>query len=103
MTIGPFTTYAPPGVYTQTILDPVVGQLLGGLRVPVLIGVGQETLTQTDVEMIRGSSSFADTPIFGEDPTGHWVVGGTPNNPVLGPQDGSRPAFRVRNYPIVTG
>lgn len=103
MTIGPFTTYAPPGVYTQTILDPVVGQLLGGLRVPVLIGVGQETLTQTDVEMIRGSSSFADTPIFGEDPTGHWVVGGTPNNPVLGSQDGSRPAFRVRNYPIVTG
>jgi hypothetical protein len=103
MTIGPFTTYAPPGVYTQTILDPVVGQLLGGLRVPVLIGVGQETLTQTDVEMIRGSSSFADTPIFGEDPTGRWVVGGAPNNPVLGSQDGGRAAFRVRNYPIVDG
>ncbi len=103
MTIGPFTTYAPPGVYTQTIVDPVVGQLLGGLRVPVLIGVGQETLTQTDVEMIRGSSSFADTPIFGEDPTGRWVVGGTPNNPVLGQQDGGRASFRVRNYPIVTG
>jgi len=103
MTIGPFTTYAPPGVYTQTILDPVVGQLLGGLRVPVLIGVGQETLTQTDVEMIRGSSSFADTPIFGEDPTGRWVIGGPPSNPTLGAQDGSRAAFRVRNYPIVTG
>jgi len=103
MTIGPFTTYAPPGVYTQTIVDPVVGQLLGGLRVPVIIGVGQETLTQTDVEMIRGSSSFADTPIFGEDPTGRWVVGGTANNPILGQQDGSRASFRVRNYPIVTG
>lgn len=103
MTIGPFTTYAPPGVYTQTIVEPVVGQLLGGLRIPVLIGVGQETLTQTDVEMIRGSSSFADTPIFGEDAAGRWVVGGTPNNPVLGAQDGSRSTFRVRNYPIVDG
>lgn len=103
MAIGPFTTYAPPGVYAQTIVEPIVGQLLGGLRVPVLIGVGQETLTQTDVEMIRGSSSFADTPIFGEDVSGRWVVGGTSNNPVLGVQDGSRSTFRVRNYPIVDG
>jgi hypothetical protein len=103
MGIGPFTTYAPPNVYTQTITEPVVGQLLGGLRVPVLIGVGQETLTQTDIEMIRGSSSFADTPIFGEDPTGRWVVGGTATNPILGNQDGNRTQFRVRNYPIVDG
>lgn len=103
MTIGPFTTYAPPGVYVQTTTEPAVGQLLGGLRVPVLIGVGQETLSQTDVEMIRGSSSFADTPIHGEDPTGRWVTGGTSINPTLGNQDGTRTQFKVRNFPIVDG
>jgi hypothetical protein len=101
--IGPFTTYAPPNVYTQTIVEPVFGQVLGGLRIPVLIGVGQETLTQTNIEMVRGSSSVADTPIFGEDPSGHWVVGGTNTNPILGNQDGNRVKFRVRNYPIVDG
>ncbi|HEY8096137.1 MAG TPA: hypothetical protein VIE65_08585 [Methylobacter sp.] len=103
MPIGPFTTYAPPGVYTRTITEPVVSQLLGGLRVPVLIGVGQETLSQTDFEMVRGSSSSADTPIFGEDPTARWVIGGTPQHPVLGDQDGTRTQFKVRNFPIVDG
>lgn len=103
MPIGPFTTYAPPGVYTRTITEPVVGQLLGGLRVPVLIGVGQETLSQTDFEMVRGSSSSADTPIFGEDPSGRWVIGGTSLHPVLGVQDGTRTRFKVRNFPIVDG
>jgi hypothetical protein len=90
MGIGPFTTYAPPGVYTRSVIEPVVGQLLNGLRVPLLIGVGQETLTQSDYEMIRGSSSVADTPIFGEDPTGRWVTGGTASNPTIGLQDGNR-------------
>lgn len=103
MGIGPFTTYAPPGVYTQTIVDPIIGQLLAGLRVPVIIGVARETLSQSNVEIIRGSSALADTPIFGEDAAGHWVVGGTPSNPTLGNQDGSRTTFRVRNYPIVDG
>jgi hypothetical protein len=103
MTIGPFTTYAPPGVYTRTITEPIIGQLLGGLRIPVIIGVGQETIAQTDFEIIRGSSSVADTPIFGEDPSGRWVLGGTPANPTLGAQDGNRLQFRVRNFPIVDG
>ena len=103
MTIGPFTTYAPPGVYTRTVTEPVVGQLLGGLRIPVLIGVGQETISQNDFELIRGSSSVADTPIFGEDPSGRWVTGGTANNPTLGNQDGNLSQFRVRNFPIVDG
>jgi len=103
MPIGPFTTYAPPGVYTRTLQEPVVGQLLGGLRIPVLIGVGQETLSQTDFELVRGSSSSADTPIFGEDPSGRWVVSGPANNPVLGVQDGNRATLKVRNYPIVDG
>lgn len=103
MPIGPFTTYAPPGVYTRTLQEPVVGQLLGGLRIPVLIGVAQEALSQTDFELVRGSSSSADTPIFGEDPSGRWVVGGPPNNPTLGVQNGNRATLKVRNYPIVDG
>lgn len=103
MAIGPFTTYAPPGVYTQTLIEPIVGNVLAGLRVPVLIGVGQETLTQNNIELVRGSSSAADTPLFGEDPSGRWLVGGTNALPILGNQDGSRFSFRVRNYPIVDG
>lgn len=103
MGIGPFTTYAPPGVYTRTTAEPAVGQLLGGIRVPVLIGTGKETLSQTDFEIIRGSSSVADTPIFGEDAAGRWVMGGSNTNPVVGAQDGSYMRFRVRNYPVVDG
>jgi len=103
MGIGPFTTYAPPGVYTQTISEAVVNQLIGGLRVPVLIGVAQETLTQTNFEIIRGSSSVADTPIFHEDETGRFVVSGPNNNPVLGAANGVITKFKVRNYPIVSG
>jgi hypothetical protein len=103
MSTGPFTTYAPPGVYTYTTSEPAVGQLLGGLRVPVLVGTGKETLSQTDFEIIRGSSSVADTPIFGEDAAGRWVTGGTNSSPTVGPQDGSYTRFRVRNYPVVDG
>ena len=103
MGIGPFTTYAPPGVYTRTITEPIVGQLLGGLRVPVLIGTGKETLSQTDFELVRGSSSVADTPIFAEDATGRFVIGGSQTNPTLGNADGVHGQFRVRNYPIVDG
>ena len=103
MAIGPFSSYAPPGVYTSTTSDQSATQLLGGIRVPVLIGTGQETLTQTDFEIVRGSSSVADTPIFGEDASGRWVVGGTTAIPILGGQDGNQTKFRVRNYPIVDG
>ncbi len=103
MGIGPFSTYAPPGVYTRTTSEPSVGQLLGGLRVPVLIGPGKVALSQTDFEIIRGSSSIADTPIFGEDASGRWVVSGSNTNPTLGSQTGSETKFRVRNYPVVDG
>ncbi len=103
MAIGPFPTYTPPGVTVSTSADPSAAQNLGGIRVPVLIGVGKETLSQSNYEMVRGSSSVADTPIFGEDVTGRWVSGGTLSNPVLGNQDGSKTQFKVRNVPIVDG
>ena len=101
--IGPFSTYAPPGVYVQTLAAPVLNQILGGLRVPVLIGVAQNSLTQSNFELIRGSSSMADTPVYGEDPTGRFVVSGLNNNPTLGNANGLITKLRVRNYPIVDG
>ncbi len=103
MAIGPFSTYAPPGVYTQTIQEPVIGALVTGLRVPTFIGTGRETISQTDFEIVRGSSASSDTPIFGEDITGRYVIAGPNANPVLGPTDGNKTRFRVRNYPIVNG
>ncbi len=103
MGIGPFTTYTPPGVITRTVTEAAVGQLLAGLRIPVLIGEGRESLSQSDFELIRGSSSQADTPIFGEDASGRWVLSGSDTNPTLGDTDGGKVKFRVRNYPVVDG
>jgi hypothetical protein len=101
--IGPFSTYSPPGTYVTTLQNPVLNQILGGLRVPVLIGVAQQSLTQTNFELIRGSSSVADTPVYGEDPTGQFVLSGTNTQPTLGNANGVATSFRVRNYPIVDG
>ena len=103
MGIGPFSTYSPPAVYASTSSAPVLNQILGGLRVPVLIGVAQNSLTQTNFELIRGSSSVADTPVYGEDPTGQFIAGGTNAQPVLGNANGVITSFKVRNYPIVDG
>lgn len=103
MSIGPFSSYSPPAVYVQTIGQQTAPTLLGGIRIPVLIGVAQQSLSQSNFEMIRGSSSVADTPIFGEDASGQWLVGGTPQNPILGNQNGNLFQFRVRNFPIVDG
>ena len=104
MSIGPFMTYAPPGVYTITKTDANVSSLVAGLRIPVYIGVGQEELEQLDLEMIRGSSSTLDQQINNEDVSASFVVDETnPNNPVLGVTDGSFTKVRVRNFPIVDG
>lgn len=105
MTLGPFISYAPPGTYTKTLTDAVVTNLVGTVRLPVLIGVGQEELEQLDLEVIRGSSSTLDQQIVAEDVSQSFVVDDTnPANPVLGPPDGStRAKFRVRHFPIVDG
>lgn len=104
MSFGPSVTYVPPGVYTRTLTDANVANLIAGLRIPTLIGVGQEELQQTDLELVRGSSSTLDEQIVNEDVSGSWVVDETnPNNPILGANDGTRVKFRVRNLPIVDG
>lgn len=104
MALGPFISYVPPGVYTRTLTEANVAQIVAGIRIPVIIGVGQEELTQSDVELVRGSSATVDQQINNEDVTLSWVVDATnPQNLILGAQDGTRTMFRVRNYPIVDG
>ena len=102
--LGPFATYVPPGVYTRTLTDANVATLVAGLRIPTIIGVGQEELEQDDVEIVRGSSSTLDEQIVNEDVSESWVVDNTnPLNPILGATDGTRSTFKVKNFPIVDG
>jgi hypothetical protein len=102
--MGPFLSYAPPGVYTRTLTETNASNLVAGLRIPALIGVGQEELEQNDFELVRGSSATVDQQIVNEDVSESWVVDSTnPNNLQLGVQDGTLATFRVRNYPIVDG
>jgi hypothetical protein len=102
--LGPFTTYVPPGVYTRTLTETNAANLLGGLRIPVYIGVGQEELEQPDLELVRGSSSTLDQQIVSEDVSQRFVVDSTnPNNLILGATDGTYTQVKVRNYPIVDG
>jgi len=104
MSLGPFITYVPPGVYTRTLTEANVANIVAGLRIPFVIGVGQETLEQDDLELVRGSSATLDQQIVNEDVSLQWVIDSTnPNNLVLGAQDGTRTQFVVRNIPIVDG
>ncbi len=99
-----FATYVKPGPYVQTVTETNAANLVSGLRIPVVIGVGQEELTQTNLEMIRGSSAGLDEKIISEDTAGRFVVSEVnPANPALGPADGTVAKFRVRNFPIVDG
>ena len=78
-----------PGVYTQTLSDQTIATLVGGLRVPLLIGVGSETLQIIDYEIIRGSSSIADNYMANED-VSHQLTG-------------FNREFIVSKFPIVDG
>ncbi len=109
MATDSFQTFSPtpdmnPGVYTQTFSDANVANLLGGIRIPAMIGVGQEELEQTDLELVRGSSTSIDQQIVNEDISLAWVADSTnPQNLLFGAQNGLRVQFRVRNFPIVDG
>jgi len=84
---GPFQEYSPPGVYTETKLDPAVVGLLGNLRVPALIGVADETKTVEGYDIARGSSATRDQKKVDEKKQG----------------DGTTKAFTVLNFPLVKG
>src|SRR5580658_1790191 len=55
-----FTSYAPPGVYTQVILQTSSVPSLGTARIPVIIGEGQQYFSNNNIELFRGSSSVSD-------------------------------------------
>jgi hypothetical protein len=55
-----FTSYAPPGVYTQVVLQTNAAPTLGTARIPVIIGEGQQFFNNNNVELFRGSSSVQD-------------------------------------------
>jgi hypothetical protein len=100
----PGTIYAPPGVYTRTLFDSPVSGVLAGVRIPVIIGTGNELLQQRDLEVIRGSSSSVDQQVPQEDETGRAVVQITQTGEViLGDFNGERRRIQVRNFPITNG
>lgn len=104
MSNGPLSTYVPPGAYTRTLTEANAANLVAGLRIPALIGVGQEELEQNDLELVRGSSATLDQQIVSEDVSQRFVVNDTnPNNPILGAATGLISKFKVRNFPIVDG
>lgn len=104
MAFGPFDSYAPPGVYTKTQTQQGSSGPPTGNRIPVLIGVGRETLSQDDFELVRGSSASVDQRIVNEDVNDRFILdNANPDNPVLGAKTGSEVKFRVQNYPIVSG
>ena len=86
--MGPFTEYCPPGVYTQTNLDPAVVGLLGNLRIPAIIGTAEEVKVANSMDLARGSSATRDQKKTDEIATGFT---------------GTNKAFTVRNFPIVVG
>lgn len=88
-TIGLFSSYTPPGVYTRTLLDRAAVNLLGGIRIPVLVGPTDEVKTVYDEELFRGSSATADNPVYNED--------------VSSQLDGTSRTFTVARFPIVDG
>lgn len=96
--------YAPPGPYTDTNTDSPVQGLSASVRIPLLLGVGAETLVQTGFEMVRGSSASVDQKIPQEDETDRAVVSVSAAGEVtLGAFDGVRDRIQLKNYPIVTG
>jgi len=96
--------YAPPSVYTRTNFDSPLGQALEALKIPVFIGEGSEDLIQTDLEVVRGSSSTVDQRRVDEDETGRAVVSISATGVVTrGSFDGSLDRFQVQHFPIVTG
>jgi len=100
----PGNIYSPPGIYTRTLFQSPVSAVLAGVRIPVLIGTGNELLQQQDLEIIRGSSSSVDQQVPQEDETGRSVVQITDTGEVLlGDFNGERRRIQVRNFPITNG
>ena len=90
MAIGPFSSYAPPGVYTSTVQEPSTTPIAPAARIPVYIGTGSETISRSNFLITRGLSASSDVPVFNEDIAGRWVISGANDNPSLGGSTGNR-------------
>ena len=100
----PDNNYAPPGVYTQTNFDSPFASVLTAARIPALIGEGSEILTQSNLAVVRGSSSTVDQQVVEEDEAGRAVVSISSAGAItLGNFDGTIAKFQVRNFPITNG
>jgi len=96
--------YAPPNVYTQTDYENPLQGALDSMKIPVFIGEGNEYRTQTDLEVVRGSSADVDQWVVGEDMTGRVVTNVSLAGVVtVGEFDGVLTTVHVRNLPIVDG
>ena len=101
---GIFNSPVSPGVYTRTIAESSATVNLDGFRIPVFIGVGEENLSRSDFQMVRGSSKSVDNLRSKEDVSSQWITDNSnPSAPVLGVQDGTIRKFQVDHYPIVDG
>lgn len=100
----PGSVYAPPGVYTQTLFEDPLQSIAGNVRIPLLIGTGSEILTQSGLELVRGSSSSVDQRVVQEDETARAVVSITEAGSVtLGAFDSVLDRIQTKHYPIVNG
>ena len=100
----PSGIYAPPGVYTQTNFNPPNAGAGVAARIPLILGPGSEILSQSAVELVRGSSSSVDQRVVQEDEAGRAVTSISPAGQVsLGAFNGTYDRIQVRNFPIVTG
>jgi hypothetical protein len=100
----PGNNYAPPGVFTDTKFENPLAGTLEALKIPVIIGEGNEILYQQDLEIVRGSSASVDQRVVGEDETGRAVVSISNTGVVTrGDFNGVLDRFQVRNFPIVSG
>lgn len=100
----PGKQYAPPGPYTQTLFESPVAGGLDTFKLPVIVGEGDESLVQTDLQVVRGSSSTEDQRVVDEDAAGRSVVSVSNTGVItLGSFDGLLDKVQVRHYPIVTG
>jgi len=100
----PGSNYAPPGVYTQTLFENPLSGAVDLLKIPVFIGEGSQDLFQSNLEVVRGSSSTIDQQVVSEDQTGRAVASVSEAGAItFSSWDGEYTSFQVNHYPIVTG
>ncbi|MCS5689213.1 MAG: hypothetical protein NZ659_10570, partial [Acidimicrobiales bacterium] len=91
--------YAPPGVYTESEFATDLKGNLTSTNIPMLIGPGNEILTRSNLEVVRGSSQTVDQRVPQDDMAGRAVD----DDGNLAEYDGVLTVFKVRNFPIVAG